>query len=69
MIKFYLKTFLKEYLIKGIPIGLLMIIWDIFINENQPTINHSIWKFLFLSFFFGIVMTIESVIKSKKNKE
>lgn len=52
LIKLYLKTFL----LTGIPYGLMMIGWDLLEGED-----FKLGKFLFLTFFFGITMSLITV--------
>lgn len=51
-----LKQYFKVFLITGIPFALLMSVLDL-INNNA----FSIWKFLFMTCFFGIAMSITLV--------
>lgn len=50
------KLYLKTFLLTGIPYGLLMIGTDILEGEG-----FSLFKFLFLTFFFGITMSLTLV--------
>lgn len=50
------KLYLKTFLLTGIPYGLLMIGTDILEGEG-----FSLFKFLFLTFFFGITMSLTQV--------
>ncbi|MDH7448192.1 hypothetical protein [Aquimarina sp. 2201CG14-23] len=47
------KLYLKTFLLTGIPYGLIMLGFDLANGEG-----FSLWKYLFLSFFFGITMSL-----------
>jgi len=47
------RLYVKAFLITGIPFGLLMMVYDVLAGEP-----FSIWRFLFLTVFFGVTMSI-----------
>ncbi len=50
------KLYLKTFLFTGIPYGIIMMMIDVLGGDG-----FRIWKFLFLTFFFGITMSITLV--------
>ncbi|MEM6265742.1 MAG: hypothetical protein AAGI38_24790 [Bacteroidota bacterium] len=56
------KLFLKTFLATGVPFGLTMSAIDIFTGEG-----FMIGKFLFMTFFFGLTMSLFFVYTAKKN--
>ena len=50
------KLYLKTFLLTGIPYGLIMIGFDLLDGDA-----FKMWKFLFLTFFFGISMSLTLV--------
>jgi len=59
------KLYLKVFLLTGVPYGLMMILWDV--SEGR---GFQIWKFLYLTFFFGITMSwfMVSLLRSRLHK-
>lgn len=61
------KLYLKTFLVTGIPYGLIMLGFDL--ADGKGFI---LWKFLFLTFFFGITMSLFLVLfnryRLKKNE-
>tara|TARA_R110002049_G_C8839165_1_gene536233 strand:+ start:67 stop:597 length:531 start_codon:yes stop_codon:yes gene_type:complete len=47
------KLYLKAFLLTGIPYGLIMLGFDLLDGDG-----FRLWKFLFMTFFFGITMSI-----------
>jgi hypothetical protein len=47
------KLYLKAFLLTGIPYGLIMLGFDLLDGDG-----FKLWKFLFMTFFFGITMSI-----------
>lgn len=59
------RLYLKVFLLTGVPYGLLMTLWDVMEGKE-----FQLWKFLFLTFFFGITMSwlLVSQMRSRLNK-
>lgn len=53
------KLYLKTFLLTGIPYGLIMIGFDLLDGDG-----FKLWKFLSLTFFFGITMSLTLVFFS-----
>jgi hypothetical protein len=54
------KLYLKTFLFTGIPYGLIMTGYDLAVGNG-----FILWKFLFLTFFFGITMSLFFVLPHK----
>lgn len=50
------KLYIKTFLLTGIPYGLLMLIFDLAVGNG-----FKLWRFLFLTFFFGVMMSLTLV--------
>jgi hypothetical protein len=56
------KLYLKAFLLTGIPYGLIMLGFDLLDGDG-----FRLWKFLFLTFFFGTTMAI-TLVSFHKNR-
>ena len=56
------KLYLKTFLLTGVPYGLLMMGFDLVEGDG-----FNLWKFLFLTFFFGTTMSL-TLVSFHKNR-